>query len=53
MKKAIVTGANGFIGSTVVRRLLSQGVQVTAVVHKNEERILQLKNEFGGAIFMF
>lgn len=53
MLKAIVTGANGFIGSAVARRLLSQGVQVTAVVHSHAERILQLKNEFGGGIFIY
>lgn len=48
MLKAIVTGANGFIGSAVSRKLLSQGVQVTAVVHSRNERVIQLKNEFGG-----
>lgn len=31
MKKAIVTGANGFIGSAVTKYLVSQGVQVTAL----------------------
>ena len=33
MKHAIVTGANGFIGSNTVRYLVSQGVKVTALVH--------------------
>lgn len=31
MKKAIVTGANGFIGSAVTKYLVNQGVQVTAL----------------------
>lgn len=37
MKKAIVTGATGFIGKFLVRELLSQGVQVFAVVRKNSK----------------
>ena len=35
MKKAIVTGANGFVGSAVVRELLAHGIQVVALVHGN------------------
>lgn len=33
MKKAIVTGANGFIGSAVVKYLSGQGVEVLALCH--------------------
>lgn len=33
MKHAIVTGANGFVGSNTVKYLVSQGVKVTALVH--------------------
>ena len=33
MKKAIVTGANGFVGSAVVKYLSSQGVEVLALCH--------------------
>ncbi len=36
MKKAIVTGANGFVGAAICRELSAQGVQIIAVV-KNEE----------------
>ena len=36
--KAIVTGATGFIGSAVVRRLLAEGVAVRALVRPNSDR---------------
>ena len=35
MKSAIVTGANGFVGSAVVNWLLRQGINVCAIVHNN------------------
>jgi len=35
MKKAIVTGANGFVGSHVVAELLRNNIDVIAVVHNN------------------
>ena len=38
MKNVIVSGANGFVGSTVVRKLLSRGVNVTALVHSEQKR---------------
>lgn len=34
MKKAIVTGANGFVGTHLCRELVSQGVRVIAVIKK-------------------
>lgn len=34
MKKAVVTGANGFIGSALVNELMGNGIAVIAVVHK-------------------
>jgi dihydroflavonol-4-reductase len=36
MRKALVTGAAGFIGSNVVRELLSEGVEVKALVQRGE-----------------
>lgn len=39
MKKAIVTGATGFIGKFLVRELLMQGVEVFAVVRPNSKNI--------------
>ena len=36
MKKALVTGAAGFIGSNVVRELLKENVEVRALIRKGE-----------------
>lgn len=47
MKSAIVTGANGFVGSTLVRELTANGVDVTAVVRNeqsNVSRLADIKN---------
>ena len=41
-KKAIVTGATGFIGKFLVRELLSQGVEVLAVVRPNSRNARNL-----------
>ena len=49
MEKAIVTGANGYIGSAVVRKLLSEGIEVLALGRKkwaqiNPKRLKKSKN---------
>lgn len=43
MKKAIVTGATGFIGKFLVRELVKQGIQVFAVVRKNSRNKSELE----------
>ena len=39
MKKAIVTGATGFIGKFLVRELVKQGVEVIAIVRENSKNL--------------
>ena len=43
MKKVVVTGANGFIGTALCRELSSQGIEVLAVVRNEEENIQKLE----------
>ena len=31
MKKVIVTGANGFIGSSLIKKLIENGIEVIAI----------------------
>lgn len=42
IKKAIVTGANGFIGSHVVRELLKHNIEVIAVVKNKSSNIKEI-----------
>lgn len=44
MKKAIVTGANGFIGTALCRELSNQGVSVIAIVRNKDENISNIEN---------
>lgn len=44
MRKAIVTGANGFVGSAVCRELINRGTEVIAVVRVNSDNIAGLPN---------
>lgn len=46
MKKVIITGADGFIGSNLIKRLVQDNVEVWAVIHPNsttKERIESIK----------
>lgn len=42
MKKAIVTGATGFIGKFLVKELLNQHIEVIAVVRQNSKNIKKI-----------
>lgn len=44
MNKAIVTGANGFVGSHVCKELAENGVKVFAVIKDTNEKIDNIKN---------
>ena len=39
MKKVLVTGANGFVGSAVCRELDSRGIRVSAVVRDEDSAV--------------
>lgn len=49
-KIAIVTGASGGIGQVFVRELTKENLDEIWIVGRNEQRLLALKNEFGGSI---
>lgn len=44
MRKALVTGANGFVGSAVCNELLSLGTEVIAIVRDYDADISRIKN---------
>lgn len=43
-KKVLVTGANGFIGYHLTKRLITEGARVNAFMHTREKRIKQLED---------
>lgn len=44
MKKAVVTGANGFVGTALCKELSSQGISVIAIVRNEEENISSIED---------
>ena len=44
MKKVIVTGANGFIGTALCKKLSDEGINVIAIVRDKEENITKIKD---------
>lgn len=47
MRKAIVTGANGFIGTALCKELSRQGISVIAVVRNKEENVSSIESLSG------
>ena len=47
MKKAIVTGANGFVGSAVCKELSEHGIEVIAIVRHPDEVISSIEKNNG------
>ena len=45
IRKIIVTGATGAVGSAVVRRALARDIQVTCIVHKGSKRLSNLPQD--------
>jgi len=52
MKKAIVTGANGFVGYWLIRELCKNGVEVTAIIKDTNENI-SMFSEFEGVNIVY
>lgn len=45
MKRIIVTGATGCVGSAIVRRALANGLEVTCIVHQGSKRLQNLPQD--------
>lgn len=52
MKKVVVTGANGFVGSAVCRALAARGVQILAIVKDEKEDVSSILSLKGIQIFL-
>lgn len=52
MKKAIVTGATGFIGKFLVRELVKQNVEVIAVVRRGTKNLNTMRFKDGSSMHM-
>jgi nucleoside-diphosphate-sugar epimerase len=39
MKRVVMSGGNGYIGSALIRRLVAEGVEVHALVNENHQRL--------------
>lgn len=44
MKNVIVTGANGFVGSAVIKELIKHNIEVCAIVKNNDDRLTSLSH---------
>ena len=42
IRKALITGGNGYIGSILVRQMLALGIEVHALAHRNREELDRL-----------
>ena len=51
MKRALVTGGTGILGSVLTRELCARGFQVVAVFRSNQERAARLGEETGCALW--
>ncbi len=47
MKRILVTGGTGVLGSALTRELCAQGFEVVAIFHLNEERARELQRDTG------
>ena len=45
VKRIIVTGATGCVGSAIVRRALAKGMEVTCIVHQGSKRLSNLPQD--------